>query len=418
MTVNGVPQMPTDLLVIQPLADFVDPAPAAPANSRPARTLREWLTEPGILEPPKIIVPMLAVEGRTTLLSGREKSGKSTLVGGAIAALSRGDPVLGVEVAAPIRSLWYSLDEPVADTVRRFDLLGAQGDLIAIDDEPRSPDALLAAIARDLDAHAGVGVVVIDTLSKLFEQSGIDANSSKEAGPVVGRIVDFLHKRNVAGILLYHTGKGGREYRGSTAIGATVDEVLTLRRRGQNEEDDFDDEKADDVRRLLIQDGRNLRGKVQLMYAGGKYRLFEDALAPRKKLLEVLRDHGSVTSRTELVKRAGVRKDTGLKVLAELIVEGLILEQHRRLSLTRTGNEQLAAELVPDPSERQDAGTAISPSAVPSSRKFPHVGTEPELKPEPQAWLGLAGSGNSQPPLGGSGTGGESGQSKIVRDIV
>jgi hypothetical protein len=169
---------------------------------------------------------------------------------------------------------------------------------------------------------------------------------------------------------------------------------------------------------VLIQDGRNLRGKVQLMYEGGTYRLFEDAHSPRKKFLEVLRDHGSVTSRSELVKRAGVRKDSGLKVLAELIEEGLILEQNRRLTLTRTGNEQLAADVVPDASKRNDAGTASLASGVPGSREFLPVGTEPEPKSEPQTWLRLAGSGNSQPLLAGSGTGGENGQSTIVRDIV
>jgi RecA-family ATPase len=60
-----------------------------------AHTLRDWLGDPEILKPPRVIVPHLAVEGRVTLLSGREKIGKSTLAAGAVAAASLGASWLG-----------------------------------------------------------------------------------------------------------------------------------------------------------------------------------------------------------------------------------------------------------------------------------------------------------------------------------
>jgi hypothetical protein len=239
--------------------------------------------------------------------------------------------------------------------VRRFDNLGANWDRVILNDEPRSANELLAALDRDLATFGGIGCVVVDTLSRVLSASGIDPNSSREVEPVIARLVDFFHRQNVAATLLYHTGKGGREYRGSTAIGATVDDILTLRRRGQAEEDDFDDESADDGRRLLVQDGRNLRGRLHLTCIDGKYRLYEDTSPPRRRILAALRDNGAVDSRAKLVKLAGVRKTAGLRATAELIVDGAIVETNRRLDLTALGTAELSSPQFPD------AGTTPEP---------------------------------------------------------
>ena len=85
-----------------------------------ARSLREWMVDPELLRPPRIILPHVAVEGRVTLLSGREKIGKSTFVGAVVAAASRGESVLGAPPNAPVSTLWYAIDEPASDAVRRW----------------------------------------------------------------------------------------------------------------------------------------------------------------------------------------------------------------------------------------------------------------------------------------------------------
>lgn len=358
------------------------PATADPLRTEPstARTLRHWLADPAILTPPPIVVPHLAVEGRVSLLSGREKIGKSTLVGGAIADASQGRDVLGATMVAPVRALWYAIDEPVADAVRRFEALGAEPDGIVINDRPRTISELMAALECDLAAHQDVQVVVLDTLSRMLAVSGVDPNASKEVEPALARFVDFFHARNIAAILLYHTGKGGREYRGSTAIGAVVDEILTLRRRGQVEEDDFDDEVADDGRRLLVQDGRTLRGRLHLTCVGGVYQPYRDSDSLREKLLSALRDHGSARSRAELTKLAGVRKEKGLKEIAAMIAEGAILERTSRLTLPMSPSSPISP--VPsggaDRQREPSLGTATVGASSPSSDRFPAGGTGPE----------------------------------------
>jgi hypothetical protein len=343
-----------------------DAAPSSEDELSPvstARPLSVWLEDPELLRRPVILIPHLAVEGRVSLLSGREKIGKSTLAAGAVADASRGDAVLGMPLLDSVRTLWYALDEHVSDAVRRFQMLGANVERIAINDRPRSQSDLLTALEIDFQRFPVLDLVVLDNLSRVLAFSGIDPNSSREVEPVIAKLVDFFHRQNKAALFLYHTGKGGREYRGSTAIGATVDEVLTLRKRGQSDEDDFVEDDSDDGRRLLVQDGRNLRGRVQITFKDGVYRPYEETAEPREKILEALRDHGSVNGRAELTKLAGVRKQTGLKVIGELIGSGAIIESGRYLRVGSAGSAQFL-----------EGGTTEEPRREPGSDSGSHSG--------------------------------------------
>ena len=359
-----------------------------------ARVLRDWLADPELLVPPQIIIPYCAVEGRVTLLSGREKIGKSTLAGCVVASASRGDAVLGLPLPEPTGSLWYALDEPVADTVRRFDRLSANTNRIVINDEPRTADDLLRALTADLSRFAvGVGIelVVVDNLSRILAMSGVDPNSSREVEPILAEIVTFFQSRNLAAILLYHTGKNGREYRGTTAIGATVDEVLTLRKRIREDEDDFDNDATDDGRRLLVQDGRNLRGRVHLTCVNGVYGPYEQSGSDRTRILDALRDHGTIRGRGELCRTAGIRRETGLKMITLLIDEGAIIENGSNLRaspvLRSTGSAQFP-ERGTGQELRQEPRSPAPDSRGSDSRNplLPDTGTQPSgrfyLSPE------------------------------------
>jgi hypothetical protein len=351
-----------------------------------ARALGDWLADPEILRPPRVIIPHIAVEGRVTLLSGREKIGKSELLGYAVAAASRGVDVLGTPLLAPVRTIWYAIDEVVADAVRRFERLGADPKNVIINAAPRSFADFHAAVKTDLEAFADVGNIVVDTLSRLMAASGVDPNSSHEVDPVMAGLVDYFHSCNLAAELSYHTGKGGREYRGSTAIGANVDEILTLRRRGQGDDDDFDDDGADDGRRLLVQDGRTLRGRVHLTRINGVYQLYEDAIPTREKITNTLREHGSVTSRSKLAELAGVRKQAGLTAIAEQIGEGIIIESGRMLKLASPYALPGSAPLAQSAAREPD-------SFARSSQRFPEGGRTAEPTPG-TAPLPLTGAGS------------------------
>jgi hypothetical protein len=335
--------------------------------------LGDWLTDPAMTAVPRTILPYLAIEGRVTLLAGREKTGKSTLVGNVVAAASRGAPVLGEPIPRPLRILMYTLDEHPADTVRRLAQLGADGRNVFLNAIPRSMGDLRRALDVDLATHGPMGVIVVDTLSRLFAASGVDANDAKAVEPAVAGLADFAHTHNRALVLLYHTGKGGKEYRGSTAIGAVVDEIITLRRRGPLlDEDDFDDDHTDDGRRLLVQNGRTLQGRVHLAYAAGQYSLYEPAAASRDRVLEVLREQGSVTSRSALAKLVGGRKTDTLRTIGELVEATEIVDTGRGLRFPSSGtggtgsrHREPAGSQVPSGSQSRELQRNRSGNHVP-----------------------------------------------------
>ncbi|MGH7605675.1 MAG: hypothetical protein ACRENK_16985 [Gemmatimonadaceae bacterium] len=119
---------------------------------------------------------------------------------------------------------------------------------------------------------------------------------------------------------------------------------------------------------MLVQDGRNLRGRLQLTFRNGIYQLYEETSAPREKIIETLRDHGCVRDRSELCKLAGIRKAVGLKVINELVVEKAITEKGREL------------RAAPEP--------ALTTVGSRSSAKFPEGGTGIKRVREPASGSG------------------------------
>jgi hypothetical protein len=79
-------------------APLWEPGAAEPDGPR-VWTLAELLADPELLKPPPAIIPNVAFAGRLTLFAAREKAGKSTFIGAAAAAVSRGAPFLGVRVS-------------------------------------------------------------------------------------------------------------------------------------------------------------------------------------------------------------------------------------------------------------------------------------------------------------------------------
>src|SRR5262245_2458486 len=99
-----------------PFAESEQPE-TKPQEERKPHWLREYLEKPELLVPPPSVVPYLAWAGRHTLLAGKEKCGKSTLLRDAAHHLATGTPFLGENVQTK-PTLWLCLDEPVADLVR------------------------------------------------------------------------------------------------------------------------------------------------------------------------------------------------------------------------------------------------------------------------------------------------------------
>lgn len=288
------------------------------------RSLRQLLNTPGLLEPPTEVIPSLAYEDSTTLLSAREKCGKSTLVGQACAALSVGGEFFGKKLERS-SSLWYAVDEPLGDTVRRFQKYGADPDAITIQTERPSAEDLLSEIGQ-----SGARLVVVDTLSRLWRGRIESANNNDQVAEFVWPYIEAARETGVALVLLYHTSKAGREYRGGVELGAAVDIPLTLRRQGQKYsadaddgfDADYDDDSRDDGRRLLSGQGRNIDVRLRLGFDGERYVPADSPTPLRSRILAELEHEAA--SATALAEILTTRKDRVLAEIRDLRTEGMI----------------------------------------------------------------------------------------------
>jgi hypothetical protein len=189
----------------------------------PFEMLEDLLLHPELLAPPPVVLPRFAWAGRLTMVAAREKAGKSTLIGQAVAALAEDQLFLG-EPIRPTTVLWLGLDEPKGDIVRRLADYGATG-RVALMTEHRG-NLLLEDAILELEA----GLVVIDTLLEFASGNVEDTNSAMQWQPVLKSLRGILQRTNAAGILLHH-GKKGPDggYRDSTQIGAGVDAIIEMR---------------------------------------------------------------------------------------------------------------------------------------------------------------------------------------------
>jgi 5S rRNA maturation endonuclease (ribonuclease M5) len=311
--------------------------------------LRALLERPELMLPPPALIPNIAYQGRVTLLSAREKAGKSTLVGQGVAALSRGGHFLN-EQLQPGRVLWYPIDEPAGDTVRRLQLFGADPDSVIIQTERPTADELRAEILA-----TNAKLVVIDTLGELWSGRITSARDAEEVGPYLRPFVVVARETNCALVLLYHTTKSGAEYRDSVQIGASVDIILTLRMPGIKSEADggeWDTGREDDGRRVL--DGRGRGGinvKVRLAFDGTRYNMGDAPMPLRSRVLNEL-TYGPASGNS-LVSVLKARRDTVLSELRTLSAEGLV-EQTRdgqkiSFALTARGAAGQTGHPVPAP---------------------------------------------------------------------
>ncbi len=194
-----------------PISEVADSAPAEP----------DWIWE-GYLAP-----------GTITLLAGRPKVGKSTLVFGLMIAVAEGQAFC----AHPTRaSRVVLLSEERAGTF--VDKLPKRALPAGIDVllHQAAYDVAWAEIVSQASAHAGPGgLLVVDTLADFAE---LPADSENAAGAVQGAMRPLLKAAGTgcAVLVLAHQRKAAGEYgeaiRGSNALTAGVDVVLELERAG------------------------------------------------------------------------------------------------------------------------------------------------------------------------------------------
>lgn len=237
---------------------------SAATQPRPKRrwtgkTMNELRTNPALLVQPVRVSRWLAHRGEVTLLSGREKDGKSTLAASdAKGALEQG-----------FRVFWISAEEDANRIVSRFNDLAVDGDRLIIGDGwPSNWEDIEAAVIEQKP-----DVVYFDTLSSLVAsvEKEIPENGQGEKWQALMlRFKRLAQSLNAGVVVLAHANRSKGEYRGSTGIGAGVDSIVEMRPT----------EKDDKVRKLIIK-SRWERETCTVRYEGPHHG-YMDASSPLK----------------------------------------------------------------------------------------------------------------------------------------
>ena len=187
---------------------------------------------------PPAVARLLAHVGRVTLLHAREKAGKSTLIGAAVAAVTRGRPFLGMPTVAG-DVLWVG-EEAVGDVKARLWQWEADLERVYFTRRP-SPDPEHDSSLRRLVARLHPVWVILDTWSHYLKVHRVkDTAGPGEQGLLIGDVVDLAREYGTAVALAHHnrknpsaaaeSGDAAGEYRDSTAIGAAVDMIVSVSR--------------------------------------------------------------------------------------------------------------------------------------------------------------------------------------------
>lgn len=191
--------------------------------------IEENLNDDGHFGAPNLIVPKLAWLKHVTMLAGREKSGKSTVLGAAVAAVTNGAPFLGHEGCGPYRTLYLNFEESVPELGNRLLCFGADPRYLAICQRPGG-DRLKHL--QEAVAVTNPSLIVIDSLTKLVNGNGPSPESNVGWDQAIDPIINLTRRSNAATLLSHHANKHNGKYRGSTAIGANVDVIVEMSANG------------------------------------------------------------------------------------------------------------------------------------------------------------------------------------------
>lgn len=203
-----------------------------------------------------IIKNLIPADGALGIEGAYAKAGKSTKWAAILKSIALGVPFCGLE-SYPTKALYVNMEEREPDVQRR--LLTRFG--IPEDNELIRPwftrkrwsKGLKDDLCEEVAEH-NFGLIVFDTLSKLWEIE--DENSNSEVSAWLSGFQEFVHtKLKVTTILIHHAGKaGGRNgssLRGASALAGDCDFIWEYGRVGGGKKKSDDDEESQPVKKTL-----------------------------------------------------------------------------------------------------------------------------------------------------------------------
>jgi hypothetical protein len=355
-------------------------------------------------EPITYTIDQLVPRGTLTLLSGRDKRGKTLLALEALRAVRRGEPFLGRFAVEHGPVVGFLLDDPEGLTVQRLDQLGLRNDPgVFISTSRRAnladPIAFLRDAERRLREIRPV-LVVLDALYLLVPASRDAANDQARMGPLMGRLNALAESTGAAVLVVAHDSKSGLDVAGSHVIRAAAKAILRLVLPQGADEDP--DEGPTTPRRVLRVESKlapaaswalELRGMGQWTFLGTQQ-------AAREAMVQALvRDYltaGNAGTAEDIAQAVSRRRADVEQALAALQEANQVVVEDQPVGRGRPRRVYRAApnfRLVPisrpePPGENSDAKPRIL-QAVSTSGQFPSRQISPREGPR---------DGKSNPP--------------------
>lgn len=193
-----------------------------------------------VSDPPPVpwVVDGLVARGCLTLLAGREGVGKSMLAAALGVSVASGGGRVGPLTCHAGSTLIVDAENGEREAHRRIRGLGLPHEVGASFSwfECLAGDLLNPEGVKDLDdviAELRPSLVVLDSFASLWRGR---ENEAEHVQADLDVLRNLIRRHDAGGLLLHHQGKGGIEYRGSTAIGAACEITAGLGR----EQDDPD----------------------------------------------------------------------------------------------------------------------------------------------------------------------------------
>lgn len=341
----------------------------------PWRLLEDVLANSDPATPVPVVARGLAWRGRVTLLSSREGVGKSTLVGAAAAAVTRGETWLDeATIAGPVVIL--DLEEHLDDLARRLALLNADATQTTVGTTLPPPEeeheTAVSALSKVVKRMRPV-LVVVDSLAALGARTGSvsEAGSSAQWTPLLSELTAIARDHDCAVLLIHHSKKAGDEYRDSTAIGAAVDVVALLK---------GEDDQPDNFRRLTYPKSRFPVDPLALLYEGDHYRVLLGNLSVAERVLSHIQSDPGCSLRTLRAKVKGKAEDIDAAV-AKLIAERRV--EKRGGNRRGEAAEFYALDLRPGSGPAEAGHTPGHTPVSPADKAGTHSGRTQDTPPCP-----------------------------------
>ncbi|MFN8861981.1 MAG: AAA family ATPase [Gemmatimonadaceae bacterium] len=305
------------------LTDIEAPKPEPRTSTSYNRRLDEWESDPAACTLQPMVIPKIARAGEMTMLSGKWRDGKSTLMTWICAELSRGGNIFGEAVEATT-SHWISFEEHPALVITRFRESKPDATRIHYLDGLMVPPERTLAEFKQLLRETPARIVIVDSLSRLCMRGGDIVSENDNAAWV--RVLDDLQRAvrdaGVALVFLHHLSKAG-DSRGGTAVPAAMDCAITMRPvsraprarklelRGRTIMDDLTVEKAVEGNRfcMVLRDEQDSPGLIR--------KICTLVLASEKP------------SGASVIESLGVQKQKGLAIIKDLVKRGVLLRHGR-----------------------------------------------------------------------------------------